>query len=401
MAANLRHAKSPVLTNEFLLTAACSRWPPTEERNEAIRRAAATLPIDWERVPRVAARHRVVGLVHDGFTRAKPAVPAAIAKTIANAATAQQHQNLRLAAEAVRLVRLFDADRIAVTFFKGLTTALDIYGDLGIRHSKDLDLLVARDAIERAERLLADAGYQRFDPPMRIKGARLATLIRVGKDFRYERAQDRSIEIELHWRLFRNTKFMNRLSETAVCRNYPMLDNATLRTFSGEDQFAYLCAHGSDSAFMRLKWLADVGALLAREEGLIERLYHAAVERGAGRPAAQAILLCHRLLGTEVAASFVAELRKDSAVRRLERLAIVAMTQGGAEIEPQDLPGGLAPVARSRWLLNGTARFLWGEIKASSIGWDDVIDVALPGGLQFAYPILRVPLWLWRRVRTS
>ena len=66
---------------EFRLAAACAMWPPSDRRTEAIRAAAAG-PLDWPRFLRVARRHRVVGLVHDGLTRAQPDVPPEIAREI-------------------------------------------------------------------------------------------------------------------------------------------------------------------------------------------------------------------------------------------------------------------------------------------------------------------------------
>jgi hypothetical protein len=77
---------------------------------------------------------------------------------------------------------------------------------------------------------------------------------------------------------------------------------------------------------------------------------------------------------------------------------MTAMTQGRAETEPYDLNGGLKPMARSPWLVGKTPRFLWGEINTHWISWNDVIDIPLPAALQFLYPILRVPVWLWRRM---
>ena len=45
-----------------------------DRRTEAIR-IAATGPLDWARFLRVVRRHHVLGLVHDGLTRAQPEVP--------------------------------------------------------------------------------------------------------------------------------------------------------------------------------------------------------------------------------------------------------------------------------------------------------------------------------------
>jgi len=222
--------------------------------------------------------------------------------------------------------------------------------------------------------------------------------MRVGKDFGFVSKEEASLEVELHWRLFNNAKYMDGLGAKAEFRRFSMLNDISLRTFVGDAQFAYLCAHGAVFAWTRLKWLADIGALLAKNPDQVERLYDAAVNLGAGPAAAQALLLCRRFLESEVPAGLVEKLNRDSKIRSLVQLAIRAMTRGGGEIEPYDLHQGLEPMIRSPWLLDSTPRFLWGEINTHWVGWNDVIDVSLPRGLQFLYPILRVPLWLGRRV---
>ena len=84
----------------------------------------------------------------------------------------------------------------------------------------------------------------------------------------------------------------------AASRVVPLTGARGLRTLGEEDLFAYLCMHGALHWWNRLKWLADINALLAAapEDG-VERLFRAAEARGAGRAAAQAMLLCRRLLG--------------------------------------------------------------------------------------------------------
>src|SRR5262245_25871220 len=98
---------SPPLPPEFRLAAACAMWPPSDQRTETIRSAAAG-PLDWSRFLRVARRHQVVGLVHEGLTRVQQDVPPEIVgETGAQAATLVR-ENLEMARESLRLQRLFD-----------------------------------------------------------------------------------------------------------------------------------------------------------------------------------------------------------------------------------------------------------------------------------------------------
>src|SRR5262249_4642178 len=52
---------------EFRLVATCAMWPPSDRRNEGIH-AAASGPLDCSCLVRVAARQRVIELVHDAAT---------------------------------------------------------------------------------------------------------------------------------------------------------------------------------------------------------------------------------------------------------------------------------------------------------------------------------------------
>ena len=98
----------------------------------------------------------------------------------------------------------------------------------------------------------------------------------------------------------------------------------------------YLAVHGASSAWFRLKWIADVAALLAPLPQVeIERLYRSAAASGAGRAAALALLLCHRLFATPLDARLLAELRGDRIVRALLRLSLRKLA-GRAEARELD-----------------------------------------------------------------
>src|SRR5215468_3981584 len=142
------------ISPEFRLAAACVMWPPSDRRIEAIR-AAARGPLDWPRLLRVALRHRVVGLVHDGLTRAQPGVPPDIAHEIGAESAQRVGENLAMAAEALRLQRLFDEADLPVLFVKGASLAMLAFGTLGLSSGQDIDLLVPLETLPAASALVA------------------------------------------------------------------------------------------------------------------------------------------------------------------------------------------------------------------------------------------------------
>jgi hypothetical protein len=383
---------APSPSPEFSLAAACSIWPPSERRTKAIREAAAG-QFDWYQLLRVVMRHHVAGLVHDGLMRARLAVPPEIAQKIGDQAGAMVRQNLAFAAEALRLQRMFNEENLSVVFIKGGSLAALAYGNLGLRHSRDIDLLVHPESMPAATMLLEQAGYRRFQPPVAFSKDQLQMWLVRCKELEYVHEHGQFV-VELHHRLFDNPRLMAKLPAPSSLRRVPLGKGSGLWTIAEDDLFAYLCGHGAAHCWFRLKWLADIGALLEQQPaGGVEQLYRAAGTRGAGRAAAQAMLLCQRILGTPLPDQLITVLQKNATARWLEAIAIKAIT---ADVEPTELPFGTTWASLARFLLCRGWRARLAELKVYSTSPVDILTLPLPKRLQLLYPVLRLPLWLWR-----
>ena len=336
---------------ELQLAAACAMWPPTDRRTEAIRTAAAT-PLDWPRFLRVARRHQVIELVHEGLSRVQSDVPADIAGEIGVQAMKLVRENLAMAQESVRLQRLFEEADLPVLFVKGSALAVLVYGNLGLRSSQDIDLLVGYEMLPAATAIISRAGYRRFDPPPNISDAQLRLLMPLRKDLGFVH-EATGLRIELHWRLFLNPYAMADASMMTESRVVPLSGTAGLRTLGEEDLFAYLCMHGALHWWNRLKWLADINALLAStpEEG-VGRLVQGAEKSGTGRAAAQALLLCRSVFQTPLPASLNAALENSATLRWLVATALNAMTTGQGEHDPHEKRFGTTRGSLSTFLLS-------------------------------------------------
>jgi hypothetical protein len=382
---------------EFRLAAACSIWPTSDRRIEAIHDAARER-LDWPRFLRVARRHGVISLVHDGLTRARLKIPPQVAEQISDQAACILYENLAMATEALRLQRLFDDANLSVLFVKGASLAVLAFGNLGLRGGIDIDLLVAPETLLAATALLTDAGYRRFDPPPDITDAQLRLLMPLRKDLGFVHDAT-GLRVELHWRLFLNPFAMAKASLMAQSRVVPLTADTGLRTLGEEDLFAYLCMHGALHWWNQLKWLADINALLPIAPEAVERLFGAAEARGAGRAAAQALRLCNRLLGTPLPGPCRDLLAKSATVRWLETTALNVMTTGQGEGDPHQARFGTTRGSLSTFLLNPSWQYWRAELTYHLTNQTDVLAIPLPGRLQFLYPVLRFPLWTWRHLR--
>ena len=113
------------------------------------------------------------------------------------------------------------------------------------------------------------------------------------------------------------------MSELALARQLsPVAKGIELPTLGKDELFAYLTVHGASSAWFRLKWITDLAALLHGESAdEIERLYDRSQQLGAGRAAAQALILANRLYGVAIGDQLGTASTFDPTNRWLARLA--------------------------------------------------------------------------------
>ncbi|MEC0233147.1 nucleotidyltransferase family protein [Paenibacillus kribbensis] len=286
--------------------------------------------LDWTRLLRLAEHHRVVPLIYLQLKKSNhPAIPASLLGSL----QAQYQRNtlrmLHLQAEAARLTRLLIDHGLRVFILKGPALAQQLYGDVSLRTSKDIDLLIAPDDMDEAEHWIREAGYESKSGETRVLGSWK------WKDHHtsFLHPQKR-MEVELHWRLhpdaggepsFDELWDRRQFSEPAGASRRASADSmaamaASTYTLGGEHQFLYLSAHGARHGWFRLRWLVDIDRLAVCAvdwEALLLML-----RRHGGLPAGgQAWKLAAALLGTPIPEP----MRPISETRQAHRLALSAL----------------------------------------------------------------------------
>jgi Uncharacterised nucleotidyltransferase len=377
---------------EFRLAAACCRSLPSPTRNDAVR-AAASCVTDWKRFLWMANRHRVVGLVHDALTAARVEMPQDIAETLASRARRLAQQNAVFAAEAVRLQGLLAGAQIPVLILKGLPLAQLAYGSIAAKQTRDIDLLVPPAQAEAALALLEREGYEALPPAAQPGTAHWRAFAHYAREVEL-RHRDSKMIIELQWRLTNNRLLLRGIDAFAATQYVMLAGGHRVCTLAQDELFAHLCVHGAGHVWSRLKWLADLNALVAAGDVDVSGLYRHATSRGAGLCAGQALLLCQLLFDLTLPPAIAEELQRNGRTRRLASIALRAMTN------PQAKPDGMIAVSeniRYQFRLGHGWAFFVAQCQVASVGIFDVIALPLPPRLHFIYPLLRLPLWVWRR----
>src|SRR5580700_7146146 len=394
-----RRTAGALASPEFLLIAACCRWPPSQSRNAAVQAAAAPVT-DWNAVVLAARRQRVAGLVYDALSAAGVQPPAAPAAELARRAQAIYRKNLLLAAETSRLQKLLDAAGIPSVVLKGVALAQLAYGSLKVKHTRDIDLLIPPDRAVAAMALLERDGYALSFPSTHLSATQRRAVVRYSREVAFIHP-DIGTYLELQWRVADNPELLKEVHAGSPTQNVVVADGLCVRTLARDDLFAYLCIHGAHHAWSRLKWLADLNAFIAATDADVGHLHRYAQAKGAGFCSGQALLLCRHLFALPLPDNLSSELQGTARVRKLYAIAADAV----ADRTRGEGGGGNAPPAwRGFWtqfLLGQGWAFFAAQCRIASVGIIDVISLPLPPYLRFLYPLLRLPLWLWRRAAAS
>lgn len=307
-------------------------------------------PGGWKMVETLGPRHRVESLLHSGLARRGIRPPGEVAARLKAQAQTTAAANLLAAAESRRLLAAFTRSGLGLLFVKGLTLSQLAYGSATLKMSRDIDLLVRPGDVAAAARLLGELGYRATEPAARATPARWH---RWSKESGWLGAS--GLLVELHSRLADSPALLPRLTAEGPGELVTIAPGIALPTLSADALPAYLAVHGASSAWFRLKWAADLHALLGRLNAAgLDDAASRMRELGAGRAGGQALLLLDALYDLPLSTRLRAALLAD---RRTRWLAGEALRQLEALREPTERRGGTAGIHLSQLLIGEQRSF--------------------------------------------
>lgn len=295
---------------------------------------------------------------------------------------------LRFSIELVRVIDYFKKSDLPVICLKGPVIGQKVYGLVGLRTFKDLDLLIEETRLSEATVLLKQLDYI-LDSSSEYDAKRSHHLVFIHSQTRHM--------IELHWRLHPNILHEPTFLELWSRHETVTIAGVDVPCLETEELFVYLISHGAKHAWFRLRWLYDIHLFL--EQPLdFDRIRNRLAERGCLHMMGQALLLRKELFAGAIPDEFL-DLTEN---RRSQRMAVMAHRI----IEEQNDPGKdnqtLAEYSywkRYYWLIrDGEKRreFVWHHLLPNQ---HDVATLRLPQRLSFLYGPLRPVTWSIRRFK--
>jgi hypothetical protein len=248
---------------ELLLCCARTAWEPSvTARVEHLLRAEP----DWDILIGSAVHHGVFPLVYrslrESFSHLVPGDALERLRRLFHAGALRSHF---LTDGLIGILETLERHDIIAVPFKGPLLAREAYGDIALRTFADLDIFLQRRDAAAAMELLEETGFR---PTFELTGNTREAFVRT-QDSTILIHGKRRVIVDLQWGFtwepfwspFDLTGILDR-TETVV------LEGKAVRTFSREDLFPMLCAHGAMHGWNRLSWICDIAELIRSDKGL-------------------------------------------------------------------------------------------------------------------------------------
>lgn len=380
------------LSPEFRLLTACSWVAPSSSAQDQAEKIVSLRDecTDWGAFTALVNRHEVSALVYASLRKhAVNLFPDNVREKLKERSEQVRRQALLHAAELVRLIRKFAGHGIEVLPLKGMMLSLQLFGDPGMRHSRDMDLMVKLEDLDRSDRLLEAEGYRRIFPGAGMTARQRRYLISEGCHYGYQHER-LGLHLELHWRC---DLWTPELSEElwSGCRQVDWM-GVRIKCPAEDALLLFLCDHGARHKWMRLKWLGDVAMLLSQRPAECDDLLTIARRLDLTLILAQTALLTHWLYGIPLSEPLRNLIIREKSAFALATEALDAML--GAD--RYRFLNGLRDMRYNARLKTTLSRYT--ALKRLRISPTDFEEFPLPDSLFWLYYPLRPILWIKRHI---
>jgi hypothetical protein len=262
-------------------------WKKNQE--EAIREAIEAAP-DWSEYLRLVDRHRTPALSLAALKRVPGiAIPELASQELQKRGDACRKQAIKHCLLLAQLLKAFNRAGIPVMSLKGPILSDELYSDVGLRHSKDIDLAVAPGDLSRAQACLDTLGWHLDSTWFQLTPRQWESFFQNEHELQFVSPAGDSV-LELHWRNEWDTP-----AQYSACwaRSISSIwQRCSYQAMDPIDQLLYLCNHGGFHAWFRAKWLGDLARIHA--EGQVD--WQAALDRARNTGQEKPLLACLKLL---------------------------------------------------------------------------------------------------------
>ncbi|MGG1399938.1 nucleotidyltransferase family protein [Bacillus salipaludis] len=349
--------------------------------------------IDWNEFLALSKHHRIYPIIYSKLKKTgSESIPKSVIDSLHKSYLKNTFRMLDLSGEMENICRLFYDHNIRTLLLKGPVLAEALYGDLSLRTSSDLDLLILITDLEKVDHLLKENGYEKNDY--------IETVLNDWK-WRHHHVtyfhSEKNMKVEIHWRLNPGPSKEPGFDDLWKRRQKSTLTRFPIFLLGNEDLFLFLITHGARHGWSRLRWLLDINQL-SKQPLDWHKLISLLKEYHYLHIAGQTLLLASELLNSLLIQPFEPLLYKNRSLNLARDTLFYLEEKINLHTEP--IPSHVAKFHQK--YLFSIMSFQQKGLYIMSLLFPYPIDTKtfpLPEPLHFMYFPLRPVLCLWRKTR--
>ncbi len=209
---------------------------------------------EWEDLLRKADRHGVTPMLYHRLKSIQEGalLPVDVVRKLRKSYLRSAGRNIKLYGELGKVLGKMQQENIPVIALKGAHLAEAVYGNIALRPMGDVDLLVRKEDLERAEDIFLGSGYLPSECNRQVAMDNC--------HFAYK-STDNGLSVEVHWALLPSIYRFEIDMGGVWDRSEPcILEGVKVSVLCQEDLLLYLCLHTSKHLFdgVGLKPIYDI-----------------------------------------------------------------------------------------------------------------------------------------------
>jgi hypothetical protein len=289
-------AAGAILSAEWSLLLAALALPSTADKLNQVRVLLGGFQ-PWELLLGIAEQQGVLPLLCQTLSLVSNEVPAESMRALDERYQSNLHKSLFLAREMIRILEQLEGAGVEVMPYKGVALAEAAYGDMALRQSGDIDLLVRAADLTRIKTAVGALGYV---PHLQLSAAEERAYLLSGYECAFDGPAGRNL-LEVQWAIQPRFYAVDLSLEDLFQRSVTVrVAGRAMKTLSPEDQILVLSVHAAKHVWGRLIWLRDIAQIIETPGLNWNWLIAQARALGMTRILWVTLLLVDRLLGLPV-----------------------------------------------------------------------------------------------------
>jgi hypothetical protein len=255
-APTVEYQPAPASTEWSILLIACSPLP-TEQKIQRLR-GLSQASINWKSLFDLSEKNGTQPLLHRALSLIG-SVPREPMEILDRRVQTNLLKCMLVSRELIRIVDHCTALGLPVMPYKGPALAELLYGDVALRQSGDIDLLIRPQDFSGACEALRPLGYT---PHLALSPRQMCAYLKSGYECAFDSSAGRNL-LELQWAIqprFYAVDFdIDQLFHRAMTVN---VAGRSMKTLCLEDLFLVLSVHAAKHAWGKLIWLSDLAQLM-------------------------------------------------------------------------------------------------------------------------------------------